>query len=64
MCNGAPRGMVEGPGRALDGVISARHCNWTALASAPTPIPMSIDPELAARDQNPHGLSAAALVTL
>ena len=58
MCNGAPRGMVEGSGRALDGVIGARHCNWTALALDPTPIQMSIDPELAARGQNPHGIKA------
>ena len=27
MRNGAPRGMVEGPGRALNGVVNARHCN-------------------------------------
>ena len=62
---GAPRGMVEDRVERSTGVISARYCNWTALALAPTPIPMSIDPELAARGQNPHGgLLAAALVTV
>ena len=57
---GAPRGMVEEPDRALDGLSRARYCNWTALALDPTPIQMSIDPELAAQGQNPHGLLAAS----
>ena len=40
------------------GVSRARCCDWTALALDPTPIQMSIDPELAARGQNPHGIKA------
>ena len=55
---GAPRGMAEDRAERPTGVRSARYCNWTALALDPTPIQMSIGPELAARGQNPHGIKA------
>ena len=55
---GAPRSWSRGRVGRSTGVSRARCCDWTALALDPTPIQMSIGPELAARGQNPHGIKA------